>query len=158
MNKPVLIKNKIILKEYNDINYYEVYKTFSLYKGKELVRYEEKFFHRLNFYSEFKKNLKRKYLDFFLLQDIEKQENIGFIYCYNYDMKNQNIFFEIFISNQEYYETIGMNEVITSYLNMVKINREVRTIYSHCFLNENKKMTFLKKCNFVGIGTMREYR
>lgn len=151
-------KEGILLKEYNDNYYNETYELFCLYKGRELVRHEEKFYHRLYFYSELKRNLKRKYLNFFLIYDIKKKETIGFIYCYNYDTENCNIFFDIFVNNQNYYTNVDIKKTILVYLNNIRINKNIRIIYSHCFLDEIEKSKFLSDCKFTSIGMMRGYR
>lgn len=158
MNNFILKENKIVLKEYNDAYYNETFTLFSLYEGKELVRNDDNSFHRLNFYSEFKRNIKKRYFDFFLFQTIDKNEIIGFIYCYNYDQKNQNIFFEIFLNSPDYYENNDLRQLVQTYLNRIISNKKIRILYSHCLSYENKKFKFFKCCNFVTIGTMKEYR
>lgn len=157
MSNILLHEKQLTFFQYIDKYYHQVYEMFSLYNGKELVRYKENFFHKLNFYSNFKENLTKRYYNFLLIYNINKSEIIGFIYMYNYEPKNETVFLDIFMKNDEYYGAISLG-FLNSYLENVTSNKKIRTIYTHCFEYEKQKQSFFKRCNFKLIGRMCEYR
>lgn len=115
---------------------------------------------RINSFEEFEEwfrgELRRYYDRFYMIQD-EQQNNIGFIFSYDYKPVDRHAHFSVYICPE--YRKLGAGvEASIVFASMLFTEQNLRKLYSHVYEYNTESMLCHRQAGFAEEGCLREDR
>lgn len=157
MNDDYLKWKDVELVEYEDKYFDYVYELYQDYNSRYLFTSNLNIISKKKMWEDIKKKMNYTYHQFKIIINTRKQIPVGFIYSYDYNLKDNYLYIAICIEEKERNGVVGA-EAGMIFLNYLFKSYPIRKVYCTVYEYNRMSMSFLKNAGFKTEGILKEHK
>ena len=157
MNEDYLKWRDVELVKYEKKYFDYVYKIYQDYGSRYLFTNNLNIVSKKKMWDDISKKINYTYHQFMIIMNVKKQIPVGFIYSYDYNIKDNYLYLAVCLEDNARNSVIGA-EAGMIFLNYLFKNYPIRKIYCTVYEYNKMCMSFLKNAGFKPEGILKEHR
>lgn len=145
------------LVRYEDKYFDYVYELYQDYNSRYLFTSDLNIISKKKMWEDIKKKMEYTYHQFKIIINARKQIPVGFIYSYNYNLKDNYLYIAICIEKKERNGVVGA-EAGMIFLDYLFKSYPIRKVYCTVYEYNKMSMSFLKNAGFKTEGILKEHK